>query len=141
MLRGSQVVPLNLTFPGLEVRRLRAALILEECLETIEALGFFVSGEETNGLRIHNVYLIEDKEPIKESPASLIEVVDGCCDISVVTIGTLSAFGVPDLPVLNLVDQNNLAKFGPGCTIAEGGKVIKPPHHKKPNFSSVLFGY
>lgn len=144
MLRGSQSVPLVLSFPDIKVRRLRAALILEEALETIEALGFIVTGDkdtQANAQPHHMVFLSDKDIQPESSPAALIEVVDGCCDISVVTTGTLSAFGVPDLPVLNLVDMNNLAKFGPGCTFRPDGKVIKPPTHKPPEFSQALFGY
>ena len=67
-----------------------------------------------------------------QGDADLCAIVDGCCDLSVVTIGTLSACGVPDELFLKLVDENNLAKFGDGHSIREDGKLIKPSDHKPP---------
>lgn len=113
---GKQETPGKPVTPSVEVRRLRANLILEEALETIRALGF-----GTNKVGLVDLY-----EP------DLVEIVDGCLDVSVVTIGTLVACGVKDKRLLEIVDKNNLDKFGPGHTIREDGKVIKPPNHKPP---------
>jgi predicted HAD superfamily Cof-like phosphohydrolase len=66
------------------------------------------------------------------------ETIDGCCDLSVVTIGTLSTLGVPDKPFLEEVDNNNLAKFGPGGYRNDYGKWVKPPGHKPPDISRIL---
>lgn len=127
MILARQDVPESPCVPWVEVRRLRAKLILEEALETVEALGFMAYvGEE------HHVHLEHDGEP------NLIEIIDGCCDVSVVTTGTLIACGVPDLPFLNAVNQNNLDKFGPGHSYREDGKLIKPPGHRKPDIQSIL---
>ena len=68
----------------------------------------------------------------------MVETIDGCCDLAVVTTGTLSACGVPDLPFQQAVDQNNLEKFGPGNTIRDDGKLIKPPGHKPPDIAGIL---
>lgn len=91
--------------PPVEVRWFRARLILEETLETIKALGYDIvptkGGYEVSKLETH--------------APNLIEVVDGCADISVVTIGTLSACGVKDRAVLEAVDRNNISKFEPPC--------------------------
>jgi predicted HAD superfamily Cof-like phosphohydrolase len=114
MKLAGQELPDRPTLPNEEVRLLRAKLILEEALETIEALGMSVCVTYKDGLTFgptiekHNICFIPNKT------ANLEEIIDGCCDISVVTIGTLSACGVPDQPFLEEVDENNLAKFGPG---------------------------
>jgi predicted HAD superfamily Cof-like phosphohydrolase len=68
----------------------------------------------------------------------MIEVADGCADVSVVTIGTLSACGIADKPLLKEVDESNLRKFGPGYSKREDGKWIKPPDWKVPDIAKVL---
>jgi predicted RNA-binding Zn-ribbon protein involved in translation (DUF1610 family) len=99
---AGQNVPNTLTTPPQEVCRLRAALILEEALETIKALGFrIVANKHTGNITLQDLNTGPDLE----------QVIDGCADISVVTIGTLIAFGVPDKPVLDIVDKANLTKF------------------------------
>lgn len=115
--------------PSVEVRQLRANLILEEALETIEALGFKVQ------MKPFDLELEIVKGP--DEP-NLVEVVDGCADIIVVTTGTLSAFGVADEAVLRAVDENNLQKFGPGSYRREDGKWMKPPGHKPPDIKGLL---
>ena len=65
-------------------------------------------------------------------------VVDGCADISVVTVGTLIAFGVDDEPVLREVDEANLRKFAPGSYMREDGKWMKPPNWTPPDIDGVL---
>ena len=67
----------------------------------------------------------------------MVEVIDGCCDISVVTIGTLISCGVPDESFLVEVDQNNLDKVKNG-TIRDDGKLIKPKDHKPPRIQEIL---
>jgi predicted HAD superfamily Cof-like phosphohydrolase len=138
MLRAKQDCPTQPTMPSADVRKLRAKLILEEALETIEALGFSVLyTPQSKQVAIHRVNmatatLVVDREP------NLTEIVDGCADVSVVTIGTLIACGIKDVPVLECVDENNLAKFGPGHSIREDGKLIKPPGHRPPDIDRVI---
>jgi predicted HAD superfamily Cof-like phosphohydrolase len=107
------------------VLRLRARLILEEALETIDALGYRVRDPEL---------LVRERPGVLD----LVEIVDGCCDIMVVTTGTLSACGVSDLPVQLAVDINNLAKFGGDGRLDEYGKWVKPSDHQPPNLKEVL---
>lgn len=133
MLLARQEVPDKPTIPSKEVRELRAKLILEEALETIQALGFTVYSVEGS------VNLANKGWQLAEAyHADLEEIIDGCCDIQVVTTGTLSACGVPDKPFQKEVDKNNLAKFGPGHTIREDGKLVKPPDHKPPQIKEIL---
>lgn len=125
--------------PTEEVRALRARLLLEECLETIhKGLGVRVT--------FHNEprpseLLTGDMRDYKFHPVNkfnMVETVDGCCDLKVVTTGTLIACGMPDHCFQQVVDYNNLAKFGPGHTIDAGGKLIKPPDHKPPDLEPLL---
>ena len=144
MLLAGQEVPGGPQFEvSREIRELRARLILEEAFETIEALGCDVTvemkGQYPDDTEIHRIYLpwvhVQDSQVHKYD---ITKVVDGCADISVVTIGTLSALGVDDIPVLEAVDQNNLAKFGPGGYRRPDGKWIKPEGHKPPDFASII---
>jgi predicted HAD superfamily Cof-like phosphohydrolase len=128
MRRAGQAVPTKPGIPSLEVRRLRAKLILEEAMETIEALGFEVEQIAPGG----ELKLSEYGEP------NLVEIVDGCADIIVVTTGTLSAHGVADEAILKAVDENNLGKFGPGSYRREDGKWIKPAGHQPPDILGLL---
>jgi predicted HAD superfamily Cof-like phosphohydrolase len=123
MAKAKQPVPDRPTIPSREVRLLRARLILEEACETIEALGFKVT-----------------KATIEPSAkkVDLLQIADGCGDLSVVTIGTLSACGIQDEPVLRAIDVNNLRKFGKGATLDQYGKLIKPKQHKPPDLRAVL---
>ena len=136
MILAGQEVPTKPTIPDKETRELRASLILEESLETIKALGFdvFVSGQECCDLLLtmDNAEFNPNYEP------NMIEVADGCADVKVVTTGTLTAFGIDDNELQDEVDENNLAKFGPGGHRRKDGKWIKPPNHKPPNIEGVL---
>ncbi len=126
MYQAGQAVPQKPEIPVLDVRKLRAKLILEESLETIRGLGFDVKPGQ-DGLEC-----VAGPEP------DIIEIVDGCADVSVVTIGTLSAFGVKDDPILAAVDANNLGTFGPGSFRREDGKWMKPPGYKPADIMGLL---
>lgn len=69
---------------------------------------------------------------------NIIGVADGCCDVKVVTTGTLTAFGLSDDSLQFEVDSNNLRKFAEGHTIDSGGKLIKPPNHPAPRIKEII---
>lgn len=129
---GNREVPKIPTIPNEATRLLRARLILEEAIETINALGFNVESRYT-GVGADGAVPVNVKS-MRFSPHSkgcdMVEVADGCADISVVTIGTLSAFGIWDLPLLDEVDNNNLSKFEfpkcPGKPCPRMGLEMKP---------------
>lgn len=130
-------------------RELRARLIFEEVMETINDLGvvilFAVNGDQAD-LPLNNPLEPDPKLRVYEHSYEtvnyfdIVGVVDGCGDISVVTTGTLSALGVSDDLVLQAVDANNLAKFGPGHSFSPQGKLIKPPGHTPPDLGVLLIG-
>lgn len=109
---------------------LRARLILEEALETCHALGVAVTlGEQEvtfEDLSFESVY-----------PTHTLKLVDGCCDVIVVTLGTLVSAGIPDIPFMDEVNQNNLTKVKPVCKIVNG-KVQKPDNYQPPKLSDIL---
>ena len=133
MQHAGQETPSRTTIPDEETRVLRARLILEEALETVHALGV-------------SVHLGSREEPLEESdlhlqPSGTVDlegVVDGCADVSVVTMGTLVAFGIDDEPVLEEVDSANLRKFGPGGYRREDGKWMKPRDWTPPNIEAAI---
>lgn len=134
MRKAGQAVPESVTIPDGATRLLRAKLILEEAFETVKALGVHVYCDGDS-----DVPLLFDDLGFEELPnCDLKEVVDGCCDISVVTMGTLSAFGLPDDPFLIEVDLSNLRKFGEGSYRREDGKWMKPPNWRPPAIERVL---
>ena len=124
MKKAGQELPEEPTIPSEETRILRAKLILEEAIETIEALGITVKLPELirdmDKDQFKNLEFVADKEP------NLVEIADGCIDVSVVTIGTLSACGISDKRLKEIVDNHNLAKFGPGSYRRDDGKWMKP---------------
>lgn len=136
MRLANQVVPVYPMVPDEPTRILRVRLILEEAFETAEAFGVQVGRK--GGFNTPAI-IFEDLQFQIVGECDLVKVVDGCADISVVTIGTLSACGVSDCAVLETVDLNNLAKFGPGGhRDPETGKWIKPKDHPVPDIPAVL---
>ncbi len=122
------------TIPKPEVRILRAQLILEEAVETIEALGLFVTvtSDSAPGNRV-KLLLANSYEPV-----DMEEVIDGVCDTIYVCTGLLCAMGVPDLPHLKEVWVANNAKFPNGEAIVNAdGKYMKPPGWEAPDHKAV----
>lgn len=129
MAKAGQAVPGRPVMPDEATLRLRANLILEEALETIDALGYQV-----------NLRPFDNELEIAKAnkPADLEQVVDGCADMIVIATGTLSAFGVADADIQLEVDNNNLSKFGPGSYRREDGKWMKPPTWTPPDIKGIL---
>jgi len=111
MRLAGRTLPQTPTIPDVDTRRLCGALILEESLETIEALGFLASVEinrNPDGVTQEMVsYLYEHGKP------DLEKSVDGCIDTRYVCTYTLSSLGVSDRRPQELIDAANLAKFDP----------------------------
>jgi predicted HAD superfamily Cof-like phosphohydrolase len=137
MQMAGQFSPEVPTVPDVETRILRARLLLEETIETINALGVdlcipFYPHNKSVG---HTDFILQ--ESTTHEP-NLVEIADGCADVAVIATGTLVSCGIPDKPLLALVDQNNLDKFGPGHYIDSFGKVRKPPNHVGPDIAGLL---
>lgn len=96
MEKAGQDTPDKPCVPSTEVRRLRASLMLEECLETIRAMGVEVLIRDSQQTVSHLDGTFEDAFEFRENgEPNIVEVVDGCCDTHVVTTGTLTAFALP----------------------------------------------
>lgn len=128
MGKAGQTVPTVPIMPDLAIRVLRARLLLEETVETINALGCEVVMKDGE-LTVRNDFL--------RTP-SIVETIDGCCDVSVIAIGTLSALGCPDGPFLAEVDAANLRKFEGDAHRDSHGKWIKPSNFVGPNIEGRL---
>jgi len=141
-----QQVFLKPTVPSEEVRHLRARLILEEAMETIHALGFFVN---------------KDRELESSGDPSLLQIADGLADLHYVGYcGTGAACGIDMDPVFAEVHRSNMSKmwserdlkqqktlyptgvvekYGDGLyRILVDGKVIKSPSYSPADIKGVL---
>lgn len=131
-MRGArQLVPEKPVLPDATTRLLRAYLILEEAFETVRGLGFKLRAKDDWVADVHTDLIFIEVKP------DLIEIADGCADLSVVNVGTLSACGIQDYSLLMEVDRNNLDKLARGM-LRDDGKLIKPPDHKPPDIKRVL---
>lgn len=122
--------------PDLKSRELLAKLILEEALETVQALGFHVdvNAPEYGESNKHVVTITNGNQ--KE--LDIYDIIDGCCDTIYVSVGCLVAMGVPDLPHLREVCRANDGKFPNGeAIINEYGKYQKPVGWKGPDHEGV----
>ncbi len=137
MQKAGQDTPDTPTIPDEATRVLRAKLILEEALETVRALGVGVHVTTADGTEVDFSH-VDHLDFVARGAVDLPGVVDGCADISVVTIGTLIAFGIDDAPVLEEVDAANLRKFAPGSYRRDDGKWIKPPGWTPPDIEGVI---
>jgi len=121
--------------PSEEERILRAKLIFEEAMETIMALGVCVRHDFADA---DEDGLIEPRFVIDEDP-DMEGIADGCADIMVVTLGTLSSCGIDAGPVMEEVLKKNKEKFPGGVpVILPGGKYGKPEGWKPPDIAGVL---
>lgn len=139
--------PNPLRYKPEEVRReLRAALILEEALEVVEALGLdaAVMPSNTADMLPHaakarfkiagDSHAFAIGEP--RSEPNWAEVIDGLCDLLYVTFGTAVEMGVPLDTFFEAVHRANMAKLG-GPT-REDGKSLKPEGWKPPDIAGRL---
>jgi len=123
----------------LEVRKLCARLMLEETLETIQdGLGLAVRVPERPCAGDRELVTIDRVEFVSRSRAYLVTLADGLADQEVVLLGTASAFGIAQQPIFEAVMDNNCEKFGPGHSMDEGGKLVKPAGHKAPDIGALL---
>lgn len=130
MKEANQPVPSFPCDPGPNIRRLAAELIMEEAMETVEALGFRAA--QTSGGKME-LYGLEGSDVF-----SLNKSVDGMLDTIYVCHWGMNAMGVADmLPMLEVCDSND-RKTGPGATYNEHGKIQKPPGWVGPDIEGAL---
>ncbi len=134
-----QAAPSSPAMPDEATRRLRAKLILEEALETVVRglglRGFMCSGHGREYLPSPEAVSAMEFEAT--TAGDLVELVDGCEDLRVVTEGTLIAAGVRNREPARAVDENNLEKIATGQRMPDG-KWKKSPNHRPPDIAGVL---
>lgn len=114
---------------------LRARLLYEECMETIQALGVVPLIKIPYGSSFINPALddVDDMEWVfHQRDVDIPEIIDGLCDVGVICDGTAASLGIPLQHFRSMVDDNNLEKFGPGHSFSSDGKLIKPPGFQGP---------
>lgn len=159
MSNFGQDCPATPTIPSLEVRKLRAKLILEEPLETIAELGIEIKIKEELALLIYlDKYLdIEFCEALNKP--NLVEIADGLADSLFVVLGTAVACGIDIEPIFKEVCRSNNSKLwktqeltaeicaeyntidmsnGFWLVKDSHGKVIKSPSYSPPNIQQLL---
>lgn len=151
-----------------ETAKLRAALILEECLEIItKGLGLSINiwdeiRQEQISISEQNIKNYFEVKFTKVKEVNLVELADGLADLDyVATSGTANAAGIDIQPVIDEVHKSNMSKswkeeeldeakklypdakvenYGKGLyrLIREDGKIIKSPSYKKADVESII---
>lgn len=119
MQKFGQETPSEITVPSLEIRKLRAKLILEEALETISGVGLKLI---IDGASFKDSFEYFDFEEYTLSPPNLKETADGLADLLVVLLGTAVAFGLDLEPIFEEVMRSNDTKL---WTAEEFGEALK----------------
>lgn len=137
-VRPEVALPEVPSIPPIGVRILRARLILEETLETINALGFKIKLNPVSSS--NEIRDMSDCALVSHGDSPDLEgIIDGCCDVIYVATGTLLACGVPDAPHLEIVNRANNAKFPGGvATLNEYGKFQKPAGWEPPDHMALI---
>lgn len=127
MLQAGQVCPDKPTDPPVKICQTRANLMFEEVLETIEkGLRFKMVDRNTRRAIKAEDIVLEPMDGAQGWPGpDMIEIIDGCQDVRVVTTGTEIACGVRDLEIQETVDGNNLEKFRHRCPECEHDQTLE----------------
>ena len=141
--------------PSYEVRALRAKLIFEEAVETINALGFSLVNPHAPVDLERSIELTGDLQP------NLVEVADGLADLHYVAYcGTGLACGIDMEPVFQEVHRSNMSKrwteedlkrvkelhptgvvekYGDGLyRVLVDGKIMKSPSYSPARVAEIL---
>lgn len=126
--------------PAVRDAELRAALIVEEAIETAAALMLLAHGSKEVAywkLRGMVVNAVGAVEKLPDDPDALFaEVIDGICDTKYVLDGSGVVFGVDLDPFFFEVHRSNMAKEG-GPMRADG-KILKPEGWEPPRIVEML---
>lgn len=139
-----QEIPERPTIPNVDVRVLRARLVIEEALELLFAMGISISVRYPEQLKSEPISKLDDLLFLSDGKSAfqldLDEIVDGACDLIYVAVGTLASCGIPDGPHMAEVCARNDAKFPQGKPIinTETGKFLKPEGWTSPNHDSIF---
>lgn len=127
--------------PSLEVRKLRAKLIIEELGEYLEATGF--KGLYGDYCIKELMDYVADTHERSETKVNIIEAADALADIDYVVAGANLAFGFPAYEIIKHVHESNMSKLGEDGQpmFRADGKILKGPNYFKPDIASILAKY
>ncbi len=133
MRKAGQVVRDRPEVPRTDERLRCLKLVAEEAFfEFADALGLTVFGPDGTKLSLGQLKLETTHEP------NLVEIADAIADGHYVLTCAAAACGIDEQQIIDEVNASNLAKFGPGHTIREDGKLIKPPGFLPPDIGAIL---
>lgn len=119
---------------GFRMADLRAALIFEEALETIAAMGFEIEYITPDGKSVEiqagDLTLVPAREP------DMVETIDGLCDLKYVIDGAAATFGIDLAPFFREVHRSNMNKVG--GERRPDGKRLKPAGWEPPQIAAML---
>lgn len=126
MMEAKQTTSFAVRCPSPEERLLRAKLIYEEAMETIEALGVD--------------YILGKFVDAGEDNYNPVAVLDGVADLSVVSCGALISCGLDGVfpEALERVNINNLSKVNGKHSFREDGKLLKPSDYVPVNLNDLV---
>lgn len=142
MEQAGQGRPNRPTVPDEATRITRAKFIFEEAIRELlyEGLGvnLRIKGDPESlngpGAKKDDLIVFETHDRETKLEPNLALIADGCADTIVVTTGTLIACGIEDKELLELVDNNNLAKFGPPICTDCGKEMLEIPEPHTPGY-------
>ena len=117
----SQKTPSKPTVPDIDTVNLRESLIAEEF--------------EEYKLAVKNLIAADTEE---DKIKAWSEVADAIGDLHYVVAGASVAFGLPMNPIQNAIHEANMRKFGPGHSIRDDGKLVKPEDWTPPDIESII---
>lgn len=126
------------TIPDHDTRALMAKLVFEEAMETIDALGFGIEEDVSEGgFRVYSRLMQSNK--YEGITLDMEKIIDGACDLTYVAVGVMIGMGVPDQPHLTEVCIANNNKFPGGQVIVDEktGKYLKPEGWRPPDHGKV----
>lgn len=115
----------------------RFTMLMEEVMELADALGLRLQVGSYDDVKFESMR-VSAIPGFVLTMAALPSVLDAIADISVVNTGNFVACGVPDIPILECVDANNLTKIAGGKMNPETGKFEKAADHQPPRLDHVL---
>lgn len=127
MRSGNQHCPDSPCLPDPAVRELRVRLIAEELMELAAAYGVSLKVE------LGGTYPCDEDEYDR-----IVAAYDAVLDLMYVVAGTAVAQGTQMAPGWVEVQRSNMAKFGPGGSIREDGKILKPPGWTPPDLRPIV---
>lgn len=119
MVLAGRKLPTRPAAPDSATLQLCSKLIMEEFTELMIELGYTISLDKVLG-----------DGPAFRIP-SLARVAKEACDLRYVVTYLLASLGIDAESCQELVDKNNLEKFGPGHSFRADGKLLPPAGFEK----------